>query len=67
MSRKHYVEVARLIANEVESINPAIESTRALTAERVARGLADLFAADNPRFDRQRFYFAAALDENGRF
>jgi hypothetical protein len=66
MSRKHYVEVARLIADEVESINPATEPTRLISVENIARGMADLFAADNGRFDRGRFYFACALDDNGR-
>jgi hypothetical protein len=67
MSRKHYIDAARLIADEVERTNPAVEPTRAGSLETIARGLADLFKADNGRFDRQRFYFACALDANGRF
>lgn len=62
MSRKDYIAAARLIADEVEAADTA--ATPAL--ERIARGLADLFAADNGRFDRGRFYFACALDDNGR-
>ncbi len=67
MSRKDYIATARVIADEVEATNPAVEPTRALSIERIARHLADTFAADNSRFDRQRFYFACALDDNGRF
>jgi len=66
MSRKHYVEVARLIADEIESASPLFERSRINGASNIARGLADMFAADNGHFDRQRFYFAAALDSNGR-
>lgn len=67
MSKKHYITVARLIADEVEKSSPrAAEPTRLGSISDIARGLADLFAADNSRFDRQRFYFACALDDNGR-
>lgn len=58
MTRRHYVDVAKVIADEVES-------SREAAAANIARGLADVFAADNPRFDRQRFYFACALNEQG--
>jgi len=66
MSRKHYIEVAKVIADEVESINLAVEPTRAISCENIARALADVFKAENSRFDRQRFYFACALSDNGR-
>ena len=66
MTRKHYIEVARVIADEVETLNLDVEPTRAISCENIARALADIFAADNGRFDRQRFYFACALSDNGR-
>ena len=66
-SRKHYIEVAKVIADEVESINVDVEPTRAMSCENIARALADVFKAENSRFDRQRFrYFACALSANGR-
>jgi len=66
MSRKHYIAVAKLIADEIESASPLFEQSRITTCSTIARGLADLFATENSNFDRQRFYFACALDENGR-
>lgn len=71
MSRKHYIETARIIADEVERWT-GNEHQRPATywgaqaASNIARRLADQYAADNARFDRQRFYFACALDEQGR-
>lgn len=71
MSRKHYIETARIIADEVEdSLAPEdmrpLQVVRAETAAVIAVRLADMFKRDNPHFDRQRFYFACALDDNGR-
>ena len=67
MSRKHYIDVAKVIADQVERTNMSVEPTRAMALENVAHELADVFMRDNSRFDRQRFYFACALDDNGRF
>lgn len=60
MSRKHYREVADLLAGE-----HAIASTPdVVTAvENITRSVADMFKRDNGHFDRQRFYDAARLGE----
>lgn len=64
MSRKHYIEVARIIADQVEVAKAELLAhpqgspqqhyalgTSAATA-RTARKLANMFAADKSRFDR---------------
>jgi len=69
-SRKHYVAIANIINNEIESIknswNPFDEcdTTRheIEIAKSIAVKLAGLFGADNPQFDWHRFYTACGLD-----
>lgn len=56
MSRKDYEAIARVI-RENEGDIPTLVS--------VAKGVADIFAADNARFDRQRFYAACDLGPVG--
>lgn len=63
MTRKDYVAIAHVL----KSARPSVEaqrhnSTGRLMAERAAEavdqiaiGLANIMAADNPRFDRERF------------
>lgn len=64
MSRKHYVEVARVIDAEL-SINR--DNAAVVTAvENLTLSLADLFKRDNSAFDRQRFYTACGLNAMGR-
>jgi hypothetical protein len=58
MSRKHYTAVADILAAEL-SIETHSASQRAVS--NVARSLADVFASDNPNFDRSRFYTAVGL------
>ncbi len=59
MSKKHYIEIAQAIkASEV----PATAETRKSIAE-LAKRLANVFAADNPRFDRARFIKACGVDD----
>lgn len=67
LSKKHYVAIARTFSGTVEAYglipageggDPASEVAYAL-----ASGLADVFAADNPRFDRARFLKAAGVTE----
>lgn len=56
MSRKDYVEVAEILA----SANAQVEHLSAATLIlRVTENLADVFANDNARFDRERFMAAA--------
>lgn len=52
MSRKDYQAIA-------DVIKASSGDVPTLTA--VAKGIADVFAADNPRFDRERFYDACDL------
>ena len=60
MSRKHYIAIASAIAREyLESRN--IDERK--TLKFVARNLADVCAADNSRFDRERFYLACGIEK----
>jgi hypothetical protein len=55
MTRKDYVAIARAFAK----LQPFDGNLFDQWADDV-RGIADVLAADNPRFDRQRFLFACA-------
>jgi hypothetical protein len=59
MTRKHYQMVAEILHGDY-----AVH-THSPVAQNVVRGitlsLADVFAQDNPRFDRQRFYAAVGI------
>lgn len=58
MSRKDYVAIAAVIRLYV-----GLADANTLDALRgVARGMADIFANDNPRFNRDRFYAACGMD-----
>lgn len=58
MSRKDYVAIAAVIRLYV-----GLADANTLDALRgAARGIADVFAADNPRFDRDRFLAACGMD-----
>lgn len=63
MSRKHFVMVAarikRTLDETANGVNPAAERS-VLTF--LAWGLAQDFAAENPRFDRARFLKACGLE-----
>ncbi len=61
MSRKDYCAIANVIAGEVALAENDGADHTVSTLENVARSVADVFAADNPRFDRQRFYTAAGI------
>jgi len=63
MHRRNYVEIAETTRTVLAQQDGPVE--RMAIAEYV-RALVSVFYADNPRFDRQRFYDAAGLDENGR-
>jgi hypothetical protein len=60
MTRKHYVEVAAILAGERAVYASKPDAVRVL--DNVTHSLADVFKRDNSRFDRQRFYDAAGLD-----
>jgi hypothetical protein len=58
MTRKHFEAIAQVIADERTNweADPAVGSALTYLAE----ALADVFAEENPRFDRARFLKAAA-------
>lgn len=53
MTRKDYVAMAKVLSE-----SPAPTGI----IEDIAKGVADVFAADNPAFDRDRFYAACNVD-----
>ena len=57
MSRKDYVKVASIIHTAIQESG----FDGWTSVYEVGRLLADMFADDNPRFDRDRFYDAAGL------
>jgi len=61
MTRRHYIAFAAIIAGEVACLAPH-ERERRETLRRVMLSTADMFARDNGRFDRDRFYAACGLD-----
>lgn len=58
MTKKHFEAVASAIRAEYEDTygEPAEEAIRS-----IARKLADVFASENPRFDRARFLAACGI------
>jgi hypothetical protein len=56
MSKKDYVKVANIIHTAIQESDPSYDAW-----VEIGMRLADMFAADNPRFDRDRFYEAADL------
>lgn len=56
MTKKHF----QLFADAIKAIDNADEAVR------VAHNAAEVFKADNLRFDSAQFYTACGLDENGR-
>jgi hypothetical protein len=61
-SRKHYVAVAKAIATVREAIGIGTDWTAAHGVDAVASALAEIFAADNPKFSRERFARATRGD-----
>jgi hypothetical protein len=61
MSRKHYVEVARAIASQVDkrALHNQPDALNAL--EDVADAIAIVFSEDNPRFDYAKFRTACGF------
>lgn len=69
MTKKDYVAIARVIAQCEFRAHPEFASERDRTIEYannnarsiIAVDLCDIFAADNPRFDRERFLRACGI------
>jgi hypothetical protein len=64
MTRKHFIAVAAALKAEQDSIREseltsADKVQRIIAVEHVAERLADVFKADNPAFDEDRFYAAS--------
>jgi hypothetical protein len=65
MTKKHFAAIAELIRAEVDALgcdsptHPFVREHR--TAVRIAEGIADLCARENPNFDRGRFLRACGL------
>lgn len=58
MTRKDYLIVAARIAQHRAEESPQYWAT----INKLARGLADDFAADRPEFDRDRFLWSCGLE-----
>jgi hypothetical protein len=58
MSRKDYVAFAALLREHADTIMDPTQAPDIALADLV-NGVADVFAADNPNFDRRRFLEAA--------
>lgn len=59
MSRKHYREVAAVLAGDLATCETDGERRK---VAKIACSLSDVFKRDNGNFDRQRFYTACGLD-----
>ena len=62
-TKRHYIDTARIIREATFVNGGKREATRGAIRVALARGFADLFAADNPRFDRARFEAAVFQGE----
>lgn len=68
MTLKHYQETAQIIKDERESwdlpsVDEGMRSAVMAATLIMATKLANMFALDNPRFDRGQFYRACGFDE----
>lgn len=64
-SQKDYQKMADILAGEIACYPNDIDVDIRLAIRRVALSTADMFAQDNPRFNRARFYVACGLTEDG--
>lgn len=58
MTRQHYVKVAGILAGDLATCTTEQERRK---VRGIALSLADMFAQDNSRFDRSRFYTAVGM------
>lgn len=56
MTRKHFIAIAAIIDARRDEL-----TTEGILLLPLARDMADMFAADNPRFDRERFLKACGF------
>lgn len=71
MTKKHYEAIASVIASTYKNAKlytaPNYKNTareRCESIEVIAVRLADYFASDNPKFDRQRFLAACGIEQS---
>ena len=60
--RKHFKAVAEIIVKQTQLNIGGIHTPKFLYADNLAGELADYFATQNPRFDRERFMKACGLE-----
>ena len=58
MTKKHFVKIAAILAGDLATCKNGAERIK---VKGIALSLADMFAQENPRFDRQRFYDAVGI------
>lgn len=58
MSKRHFVEIAKILAGEYATAGSVAARAK---VDAIARSLADLFVAENARFDRARFYAVVGI------
>lgn len=65
MTKKHFEAIAQTLRDEFEATLPSADPEfirgAAYALEETAKSLADYFARENPRFDRDRFLTACGL------
>jgi hypothetical protein len=61
-TKKDFEATARIIADEVDFILVPKTSVRYLTIRRIADAFADLYARDNPLFNRALFFKACGME-----
>ncbi len=61
MSKKDYEKFAALFAGEMAQANHSGAWSEVMAVRNIIYSSADIFARDNPRFDRERFYEASGL------
>lgn len=65
MTRKHYAQFAQIIKDEQEALevlDPNMASVAKASTFIMANKMATIFAQDNPRFDRDKFFKACGYD-----
>lgn len=63
MTRKHYTQIAALVEDLAITTSDPTQAPDIAVADFV-HGLANMFAADNPNFDRVRFVTACGMGAN---